>query len=100
MSKYKTATAATSKTFSQGEMIPRSSANIKNVKNTKTCWFFLWNQTAISKPRTLDPSATLELGDLFINQFHSKKHGGQVLQIWVLVKVEGSNDFLWKQVRD
>ena len=80
-------------------MIAHSSAGIKNEK-TKTCWFFIWNESAISKPHTLHPSVTLELGDLFINQFHSEKHKKQALQIWVLVKVDGSSDLSWKQVQD
>jgi hypothetical protein len=78
-------------------VIARSSAGIKNEK-TKTCWFFVWNEAALSKPDILHPSVTLELGDIFINQFHSEKHKKQALQVWVLMKVDGSDDFFWKQV--
>lgn len=63
-------------------------------------WFLLWNQTAISKPPVLHTDVQLELGDLFINQFHSKKHQGQVIQVWVLVNESGSNRYTWKQVRE
>jgi hypothetical protein len=63
-------------------------------------WFLLWNQTAISKPPVLHTDVQLELGDLFINQFHSKKHQAQVIQVWLLVKESGSNRYTWKQVRD
>jgi len=80
-------------------VIPRFSAGIKNEKAT-TCWFIVWSESAISKPYALKPSVTLELGDLFISQFYSEKHQQLALQVWVLAKVKGSNDFLWKQVRD
>jgi hypothetical protein len=48
----------------------------------------------------LHTDVQLELGDLFINQFHSKKHQAQVIQVWLLVKESGSNRYTWKQVRD
>lgn len=77
--------------------LSRNSASIKNVKNIKTCWFLLENESTISKPRTLHSSSKLELGDLFINKF--AKDGGYALQIWMLTKAKGSTDVLWKQVR-
>jgi hypothetical protein len=65
----------------------------------KTCWYSFWNKTAISKPVVLHTSVHLELGDLFINQFYSEKHQTQVIQVWVLVKGNGSA-YAWKQVRN
>jgi hypothetical protein len=41
----------------------------------------------------------LDLGDLFINQFYSEKHQTQVIQVWVLVKGNGSA-YAWKQVQN
>jgi len=59
----------------------------------------LSNESAISKPPVLRMDVQLELGDLFINQFYSEKHNAQVLQVWLLVEKNGSNGFMWKQVR-
>jgi hypothetical protein len=84
--------------FIQGVPLPRSSASIKK-ENIKTCWFSLWNKKAISKPVVLHTSVKLEPGDLFINQFYSEKHQAQVIQVWVLVKGNGTA-YTWKQVRD
>ncbi|KAH9024440.1 hypothetical protein EDB83DRAFT_2527147 [Lactarius deliciosus] len=85
---------------SHGAMIPRSMACIKKEK-IKTCWFMLWNKKAITKPPVLHTNVQLELGDLFINQFHSKEHGAHVLQVWLLV-AEGvsKKNLIWKQVRE
>lgn len=80
-------------------MLPRSSVGIKNEK-IKTCWFAVWNKTSISKPYTLHSSVQLELGDLFINQFYSEQHGTQAIQVWILVKGDKSNNFMWRQVGD
>jgi hypothetical protein len=80
-------------------MLPRSTSAIKNEK-IKTCWFTIWSKTSIRKPYTLHTSVPLELGDLFINKFYSEQHQDQALQVWLLVKESGSNDFMWKQVRD
>ncbi|KAI9437940.1 hypothetical protein BJY52DRAFT_1229915 [Lactarius psammicola] len=65
-------------------MIPWLSACIKKEK-IKTCWFMLWSKRAITKPPVSHMSVQLELGDLFINQFHSMEHGAHVLQVWLLV---------------
>ncbi|KAH8994632.1 hypothetical protein EDB83DRAFT_2534613 [Lactarius deliciosus] len=85
---------------SHGAMIPRSTACIKKEK-IKTCWFMLWNKKAITKPPVLHTNVQLELGDLFINQFHSEEHGAHVLQVWLLV-AEGvsKKNLIWKQVRE
>ena len=82
-------------------MIPRSSAGIKKEK-IKTCSFMVLNKKAIAKPPVLHMSVQLELGDLFINQFYSKEHSAQVLQVWLLVMESGKEkkNFVWKQVRD
>jgi hypothetical protein len=84
-------------------MLRRSSAIIKNEK-IKTQWFTVWNDASILKPYTLHTDVHLELGDLFINQFYSKKHKEQALQVWLLMKGNNSdsnlNNFVWKQVRD
>ncbi|KAI0285544.1 hypothetical protein BC826DRAFT_972996 [Russula brevipes] len=77
-----------------GAMIPRSSTGIKKEK-TKTCWFMVWSERAISKPPVLHTSIPLELGDLYINQFYSTHHHAQVLQVWLLVTDSGKDT--WKQ---
>ncbi|KAH9017422.1 hypothetical protein EDB85DRAFT_1897653 [Lactarius pseudohatsudake] len=66
---------------SHGAIIPRSITGIKK-EAIKTCWFML------------------ELGDLFINQFYSARHGAQVLQVWLLVPKDGSKEYIWQQVRE
>lgn len=71
-------------------------ATIKYEK-TKTRWFYVWSESAISVPYTLHTSVTLELGDLFINQFFSKKRQELAYQIWVIVELK--NEFWWRQVR-
>jgi len=81
-------------------MIPWSLACIKKEK-IKTCWFTLWSKRAITKPPVLHTSVQLELGDLFINQFHSTEHGAHVLQVWLLVmESKSKKNPIWKQVRD
>ena len=85
--------------LSQGEKLSRSSAGIKN-ENVKTCWFTVWNKRSIEKPYMLHTSVHMELGDIFINKFYSEQHKAQALQVWVLVKGTGSNNFMWRQVRN
>jgi hypothetical protein len=59
----------------------------------------VWNKDPINKPPVLHTDVPLELGDVFINQFHSKQHQSQVIQIWVLV-MGRLNNYTWKQVRN
>ncbi len=81
-------------------MIPWSLACIKKEK-IKTCWFMLWSKRAITKPPILHTSVQLELGDLFINQFHSTEHRAHVLQVWLLVtESKSKKNPIWKQVWD
>jgi hypothetical protein len=82
-------------------MIPRLSAPIKK-EEIKTRWFMVCNKKAIAKPPVLHKSVQLELGDLFLNQFHSKEHSTQVLQVWLLGTKGGKQrkEIGWKQVRD
>ena len=81
-------------------MIPWSLACIKKEK-IKTCWFMLWSKRAITKPPILHTSVQLELGDLFINQFHSMEHRAHVLQVWLLVtESKSKKNPIWKQVWD
>lgn len=68
-------------------------------EEVKTCWFMVWNGKAISRPPVLHTTVQLELGDLFINQFHSAQYGAQVLQVWLLVPEGGSTGYKWQQVR-
>jgi hypothetical protein len=85
----------------QGVVVPRSSAGIKKEK-IRTWWFLQSFRKAITMPPILHTSVQLELGDLFINQFHSREHGALVLQVWLLV-ADGSSrnhSYRWKQVRD
>ncbi|KAH9064446.1 hypothetical protein EDB87DRAFT_1574956 [Lactarius vividus] len=84
---------------SHGAIIPRSITGIKK-EAIKTCWFMVWNEQAISRPPVLHSTVQLELGDLFINQFYSARHGAQVLQVWLLVPTDGSTEYRWKQVRE
>ena len=79
-------------------MIPRVSAGIKK-ETIKTCWFMLWSKKAIVKPPVLHTSVQVELGDLFINQFYSREHSSQVLQIWLITESRSKGHFIWKQVR-
>jgi hypothetical protein len=82
-------------------MLPRSSAVIKKEK-IKTWWFLQWKGKAIIRPPILHTSVQLELGDLFINQYYSRQHDAQVLQVWLLVTDDSSKSQSqkWKQVRE
>ncbi|KAH9160275.1 hypothetical protein EDB89DRAFT_2082098 [Lactarius sanguifluus] len=84
---------------SHGAIIPRSITGIKK-EAIKTCWFMVWNEQAISRPPVLHLTIQLELGDLFINQFYSARHGAQVLQVWLLVPKDSSTEYQWQQVRE
>ncbi|KAH8976922.1 hypothetical protein EDB86DRAFT_3093780 [Lactarius hatsudake] len=84
---------------SHGAIIPRSITGIKK-EAIKTCWFMVWNEQAISRPPVLHLTVQLELGDLFINQFYSARHGAQVLQVWLLVPKDSSKEYIWQQVRE
>ena len=56
------------------------------------------NEGAVKKPPVLHTTVDLQLGDLFINKYHSTSYNDDVLQVWLLKTTSECESLQWIQV--